>query len=126
MLQAVVQAQHAPCPKPAVAVAPREPYVTRGRTEVVVGLYVQGGALIPDCPQEPRGPDGGTVTLTGPGGRIVARETLGAGGRLFVLAVAPGKYTITAKIAGGVRLQPVPVTVRKGFTVRRDLFEDVP
>ena len=126
MLPAVALTQHAPCPKPTVAVAPREPYVTRGPTEVVVGLYVQGGAFIPNCPQEPRGPDGGTVTVTARGGKTVAHETLGGAGKLFVLRVAPGSYTISAKIANGVRLQPVSVTVRKGHTVRRDLFEDVP
>ena len=60
------------------------------------------------------------------GGKIVARETLGAAGKLFVLPVAPGNYTIGAKIANGVRLRPVSVTVRKGYTVRHDLFEDVP
>ena len=126
MIQAVVLRQHAPCSKPTVAVAPREPYVTRGPTEVVVGLYVQGGALVPNCPQEPRGPDGGTVALRAHGGKIVARETLGTAGKLFVLPVAPGNYTISAKIANRVRLRPVSVTVRKGYTVRHDLFEDVP
>jgi hypothetical protein len=117
---------HAPCSRPAVAVAPREPYVTRGPTEVVVGLYVQGGALVPNCPQEPRGPDPGTVTVTAPGGRIVAHETLRAAGRLFVLPVAPGSYTVSARIANGIRLPSVSVTVRRGYTVRHDLFEDVP
>jgi len=126
MIQPVVLMQHALCPKSIVAVAPREPYLTRGPTEVVVGLYVQGGALIPNCPQEPRGPDGGTVTVSAHGGRVVARETLSAAGRLFVLPVAPGNYTISARIANGIRLRPVSVTVRKGYTVRQDLFEDVP
>ena len=128
MIQAVALAQYAPCPKPTVAVAPREPYVTRGPTEVVVGLYVQGGALNPNCPQEPRGPDGGTVTVVAHGGKIVARETLGAAGKLFVVPVTPGHYTVSAKIANGVRLRPVSVTVTvtKGYTVRHDLFEDVP
>jgi hypothetical protein len=126
MLAAVALSQHQSCPKPTVAVAPREPYVTRGPTEVVVGLYVQGGALIPDCPQKPRGPDGGTVTVSARDGKVVARETLGAAGKLFVLRAQPGSYTISAKIAGGVRLPRVLVTVRQGYTTRRDLFEDVP
>jgi hypothetical protein len=126
MIQAVVLARHQQCPTPAVAVAPREPYVTRGPTEVVVGLYVQGGALLPDCPAQPRGPDGGTVTVSARDGRIVARETLGTSGKLFVLPVPPGTYTIGAQIAGGVRLQSVSVTVGRGDTVRHDLFEDVP
>src|SRR5579859_6924050 len=107
MVHAVVLTHSAPCPKPIVAVAPRQPYVTRGPTEVVVGLYVQGGAFIPNCPQEPRGPDGGTVTVTADGGKVVARKTLRGAGKLFVLPVAPGSYTISAKIANGVRLRPV-------------------
>jgi hypothetical protein len=76
MIQAAVVMPRSSCAKPTLAVAPREPYVTRGPTEVVVGLYVQGGAFIPNCPQEPRGPDGGTVTVSAHG-KIVARETLG-------------------------------------------------
>jgi hypothetical protein len=59
-------------------------------------------------------------------GKTVARETLAAAGKLFVLRVAPGSYTISARIANGVRLAPVSMTVRKGYTIRRDLFEDVP
>jgi hypothetical protein len=125
MVHAAVLTHHTPCPKPTVAVAPREPYETRGPTEVVVGLYVQGGALRPNCPQEPYGPDGGTVTLSAHG-RIVARETFRDAGKLFVLTVTPGSYTLGARIANGVRLPPVSVTVREGYTVRRDLFEDVP
>ena len=125
MIQAAVVTLGTPCPKPTVAVAPREPYVRPGPTELVVGLYVQGGAFIPNCPQEPRGPDGGTVTVSAHG-KTVARETLAAAGKLFVLRVAPGSYTISARIANGVRLAPVSMTVRKGYTIRRDLFEDVP
>jgi hypothetical protein len=115
---------HQPCPKPTLAVAPREPYVTYGPTELLVGLYVQGGALIPNCPQLPRGPYGGTVTVSAHDGKVVARETLHAAGKLFVLRVAPGRYTIAAREGGYVR--PVSVTVRAGETVRYDLFEDVP
>jgi hypothetical protein len=66
------------------------------------------------------------VTLSAHGGKIIARETLDVAGKLFVLPVMPGNYTISATIANGVRLRPVSVTVRKGHTVRHDLFEDVP
>lgn len=121
----VPAAQYAACPKPAVAVAPREPYVTRGPTEIVVGLYVQGGAFDPNCRQQPpRGPYGGTVLVRRRGGAVVARETLHASGKLFVLHVAPGSYTISTE--RGAFVQPESVTVRAGYTVRRDLFEDVP
>ncbi len=126
MLAAIAHESQA-CPKPTVAVAPSEPYVTRGPTEVVVGIYVQGGALRPGCGGAPvYGPDGGTVTLRAASGRVVARQTLRGTGQLFVLHVAAGRYTISARRAGGVTLAPVAVTVRRGRTVRRDVFEDVP
>ncbi|MGD0981063.1 MAG: hypothetical protein ABR946_06230 [Solirubrobacteraceae bacterium] len=126
MLAAVALSQHPPCPRPAIAVAPREPYVTRGPTEVVVGLYVQGGALIQGCRQQPRGPDAGTVTLRAPTGAIVASQTLRDAGKLFVLHVGPGTYTLGARMGDGLRLLATSVTVREGRTVRQDLFEDVP
>jgi hypothetical protein len=121
----VTATQYAACPKPAVAVAPHEPYVTRGPTEIVVGLYVQGGAFDPNCRrQPPRGPYGGTVVVRGASGAVVARETLRVSGKLFVIHVAPGRYTISTQRGGFV--EPESVTVRAGYTVRRDLFEDVP
>jgi hypothetical protein len=126
MFAAVTLTQHPPCPKPSIAVAPREPYVTRGPTEVVVGLYVQGGPFIPDCRQEPQGPDGGTVTLRSRGGTIVASQTVHGAGKLFVRHVAPGTYTLGAQRGDGIRLRSASVTVREGHTVRQDLFEDVP
>jgi hypothetical protein len=115
--------QRAPCPKPAVAVAPREPYVTRGPTEIVVGLYFQGGALIPGCRPQPRGPYAGTVSVSAHG-RVVARETLQIAGRLFVLRVMPGTYVIDAR--DNAPLRPVAVTVHRDQTVRQDLFTDAP
>jgi hypothetical protein len=93
---------------------------------VLVGLYVEGGALTPGCQTPVHGPDGGTVTLRTADGAVAARETLRASGRLFVLHVAPGSYAISARPAGGMALQTASVTVRDGYTVRRDLFEDVP
>jgi hypothetical protein len=119
------------CSKPTVAVAPHEPYVTKGPTEVLVGLYIQGGALIPGCPQRPRGPSGGVVTLSRHG-KVVATDAHANGGTLFVIRVAPGTYTLTARNednhgnGDGAQLGPVKVTVRKGQSVRRDLFLDVP
>jgi len=120
---AVAQTQRVACPKPTVAVAPHEPYVTRGPTEIVVGLYIQGGPFIPGCHQEPRGPDAGTVTVSAHG-RVVEHETLRSAGRLFVLRVAPGRYTVAAP--GSLRRQSVVLTVHQGQTVREDLFADVP
>jgi hypothetical protein len=119
------------CVKPTVAVAPREPYVTKGPTEVVVGLYIQGGALVPGCPQSPRGPNGGVVTLS-LHGKVIATDAHASGGALFVMRVKPGTYTLLARSGDfygkgdGEHLGPVTVTVRKGESVRRDLFLDAP
>jgi hypothetical protein len=119
------------CVKPTVPVAPREPYVTKGPTEVLVGLYIQGGPIDPGCPPQPRGPDSGVVTLSR-NGKVVATDAHANGGALFVLRVAPGTYTLAARggdfygKGDGPHLGPVTVTVRKGQTVRRDLFLDVP
>ncbi len=127
MFAAVAPSPHQLCPKPTIALAPHEPYVTRGPTEVVVGLYVQGGAFIPACHNAAvRGPEGGTVTVRARGGTVAAHETLLGTGKLFALRVAPGNYTISAKFASGFRAPGVSVTVRRGYTARHDLFEDVP
>jgi hypothetical protein len=127
MLVAVGPSPYQSCPRPTIAVAPREPYVTRGPTEVVVGLYVQGGAFIPACHNAAvHGPEAGTVTVRARGGTIAAQETLQGTGKLFALRVEPGSYTISARFAGGVRVPGLSVTVRRGYTTRHDLFEDVP
>ena len=85
------------CVMPTVAVSRHEPLVTRGPTELVAGLYVQGGAFVIGCPQVPRGPFAGTLTATSARtGRRVARETLTRPGKLFILALAPGRYVLRA------------------------------
>ena len=79
------------CPAPTVAVPPHEPALTPGRTGLVAGIYIQGGAIIPGCRMLPRGPYAGTVTVFDAStGARVASETLSADGRLFRIALAPG------------------------------------
>lgn len=107
------------CPVPTIPLAPREPYVRPGPTELVVGIYVQGGALIPHCPFPVRGPQTGTVTLTR-GGVVRERETL-TRARLFVFHVPAGRYVVSTP-----RAAAITVEVRTGYTTRRDLFIDVP
>jgi hypothetical protein len=105
----------------------REPQLTRGPTELVAGLYVQGGALIVGCPQQPRGPYAGTLTVRGARtGRLIARETLTRPAQLFVLELAPGRYTVSAIGATGLRAMPETVTIPRHTTVRQDIFVDVP
>jgi hypothetical protein len=115
------------CLMPTVALPRHEPLVTRGPTELIAGLYVQGGAFIVGCPQRPRGPYAGTLTATSVRtGRRVARETLTKPGKLFVLALAPGRYVLRATESGGLRAAPVRVTIPAHRTVRQDVFIDVP
>jgi hypothetical protein len=115
------------CVMPTVAVPRHEPLVTRGPTELVAGLYVQGGAFIVGCPQGPRGPFAGTLTATSVRtGKRAARETLTRSGKLFVLALAPGRYLLRAIDSGGLRSAPVRVTIPAHRTVRQDVFIDVP
>ena len=115
------------CTMPTVPPARHEPTLSRGPSELVAGLYVQGGAYIVGCPQRPRGPFAGTLTATSTRtGRVVARETLKRPGRLFVLKLAPGAYMVRALSAGGLAGAPARVTIPANRTVRQDVFIDVP
>jgi hypothetical protein len=115
------------CSAPTVPIPPHEPVLTRGPSELIAGLYVQGGAYIVGCPPRPRGPFAGTLSATSTRtGKTVARETLRRSGKLFVLALAPGTYTLRATNAGGLVAAPTRVTIPAHRTVRQDVFIDVP
>jgi hypothetical protein len=115
------------CVVPSVPLPPREPALTVGPSRLIAGLYVQGGAFIVGCKQQPRGPFAGTLRVTSARtGGPVAHETLRHAGRLFRLALAPGRYTVSATSAGGLRSSPVVVTIPAHRTVRQDVFVDVP
>ena len=115
------------CSVPTVPLPAHEPQLRPGPTELVTGLYVQGGAIILGCPQEPRGPYAGTLTVRkADTGRIVASETLARPGRLFRVALPPGRYRISAAEASGLQTLPQTVTIPRHRTVRQDVFIDVP
>jgi hypothetical protein len=115
------------CSGPTVPLPAHEPLLTRGPAELVAGLYIQGGAYIVGCPQQPRGPYAGTLTVRGArAGRLVARETLTRAAALFVVALPPGRYTVSATDASGLRAAPATVTIPRHTTVRQDIFIDVP
>jgi hypothetical protein len=117
----------AACTAPTVPIPPHEPVLTRGPSELVAGLYVQGGAYVMSCSPQPRGPFAGTLTATSTRtGKIVARETLRRSGKLFVLALAPGSYTLRATNSSGLAAAPSRVTIPAHRTVRQDVFIDVP
>ena len=115
------------CPAPSVPVPASEPHVMPGRTGLLAGIYIQGGAIIPGCKMVPRGPYAGTVTVFDAStGARVASETLRADGRLFAIALAPGTYTVRARERDGLRVGPLSVRIPRGHRVRDDLFIDVP
>jgi hypothetical protein len=115
------------CTVPRVPLPPHEPLLARGPTELVAGLYLQGGAFVIGCAQEPRGPFAGTIRVSSTHtGKLVARQTLRHSGKLFVLKLVPGTYMVRARNSGGVAAAPVRVTVPANRTVRQDLFIDVP
>ena len=116
------------CPHPTVPVPANEPVYRVGPTEVVAGLYVQGGPVPrPPCKPEPRGPYAGKVTVrNAKTGALVASRTVGSG-HLAYIKLAPGRYRLSGHISGGARTTTSPtVTIRRGYKTRQDLFEDVP
>jgi hypothetical protein len=116
------------CPHPTVRVPPGEPVYRAGPTELVSGLYVQGGAVpAPPCKPKPRGPYAGTITVTDSAtGDAVASKTV-RDGHLAHIPLAPGRYKISGQFSGGGMTSYSPtVKVRQGYRLRQDVFEDVP
>lgn len=105
----------------------RGPVSEKGPTELIAGLYLQGGALqtSPSC----RGSssEAGTVTVSTPGGKVIARRQVRAG-RFGIFPLAPGSYVIGGTLAGGhgARLPTAPVTLAARRTTRLNLVAYVP
>lgn len=116
------------CPHPTVRVPPGEPVYRAGPTELVSGLYIQGGPVPPPpCKPKPRGPYAGTITVANAAtGNTVATKTV-RDGHLAHIPLAPGKYRVSGEFTGGGSTSYSPtVNVRQGYKVRQDVFEDVP
>jgi hypothetical protein len=114
------------CPHPSVPVPRHEPKYTPGPTELVSGLYIQGGAVYPHCRPEPRGPYAGTVKVTSQQGGLAARKRV-KNGHLAHVRLPPGTYTVRWKFSGGeASPRSFTVTVQQGEKVRQDGFLDAP
>jgi hypothetical protein len=113
--------------QPTVPVPPNEPVYRSGPTELVSGLYIQGGPLPPPpCKPEPRGPYAGRIRVTNPHtGATVARQSV-KDGHLAHIRLPAGRYEIIGHFSGGTTPPPVKVRVKAGKKVRQDVFEDVP
>jgi hypothetical protein len=109
-----------------------EPFVKRGPTELVSGLYLDGGPLrrAPRC--RPGTPSAGTIMVASPTtGAVIASDNV-ASGHLATIPLAPGDYTVTGTFAGAFRngepieTQPQQVTIAAGYTVRQDIVVNIP
>ena len=118
----------AACPRPTIPVPPNEPVYRTGPTELVSGLYIQGGAIPPPpCKPKPRGPYAGTITVTdASSGNVVVTKSV-RNGHLAHIPLPPGSYKVSGRIKGGGSASQSPtVTIKQGYKTRQDLFEDVP
>jgi hypothetical protein len=121
------------CAQPAVpGPPPGEPFVRRGPTELVSGLFLAGGPLrfSPRCRAGVPSPGALSVKETPSGRTIVAHVK--AAGSLAVVPLAPGRYVIEGTLADASRNgQPlqtdaVSVTIQAGKTTRLDVVAAIP
>jgi hypothetical protein len=100
---------------------------TAGTTEVVSGMYIQGGAVPPPpCKPKPRGPYAGTIRIFSvQTGKQVAHQTV-TNGQLAHIRLAPGTYNLRGHFSSGFTSASVKVKIRQGYKTRQDAFEDVP
>ena len=113
-----------------------EPLVTSGPTELVTGLFLEGGPLVPfsspHCAFAREQPWAGTIEVGDhASGAQIATETV-ARGQLATFDLAPGTYDISGSFAQAqTNDQPIhartqTVAVPAGKTVRQDITADVP
>lgn len=108
-----------------------EPFVTIGPTELVTGLYLDGGPPVyaPRC--RVGVPSPGTITISDPAtGATVARVTV-ARGHLATIPLPPGTYAIDGTFGNassdGLAMHSLPqhVTIPAGSTVRQDVIASI-
>lgn len=113
-----------------------EPLVKPGPTELVSGLFLEGGPLVPfsspHCAFAPEPSWAGTIEVSDhASGAQIARETV-AQGQLATFDLAPGTYDINGTFAQAhsddqpIHALTQMVTVSAGKTVRQDITADVP
>jgi hypothetical protein len=107
-----------------------EPIIKAGTTELITGLFIEGGAFIyrsaPVCKDLMGKSTSGTITITNSVGSIIANQMALSAGQLLYVNVQPGTYTVAGKLTGGTGVGPITVNVASGDVVRQDLVLDVP
>jgi len=109
---------------------PGEPILKAGPSEIITGLFIEGGAVMlrsaPVCKDVVGKSDGGTITITNSVGTVFADHMALTAGQLLYVNVPAGTYTVSGVFAGGNKVGPITVTVPAGEIVRQDLVLDVP
>jgi hypothetical protein len=104
-----------------------------GPTELITGLYLVGGPVLPysspHCrrpPGKPGTPVPGTIDVLGPiGATTVASQTVKRG-RLVTFRLAPGRYRVGDRAENQTPTFARPFTIRAGYTTIRYVIEPVP
>jgi hypothetical protein len=109
---------------------PGEPIMKSGATELITGLFIEGGAYIersmPNCKVLVGKSSAGTITITNSVGTVLDNQMALSAGQLLYVNVPAGTYTISGVLAGGATPRPVTLNVPSGEIVRQDLVLDVP
>jgi hypothetical protein len=109
---------------------PGEPIIKSGPTELITGLFIEGGAYIersaPNCKDLVGKSTSGTITITNSVGTVFVNNMALSAGQLLYDNVPAGVYTITGVFTGGTKAGPTTVTVASGEIVRQDLVLDAP
>lgn len=105
-----------------------EPFVKYSRaTELVSGLYLDGGPLRRSKRCRRGEPSPGTITVSDPATAKVVAQVPVSEGHLARIRLAPGTYTITGTFAKAFRnnqriqTRPRTVTIAAHTTVRQDV-----
>lgn len=108
-----------------------EPFVTHGSTELVTGLFLEGGPLFRAVRCRVGKPSPGTVTVIDTTtGKVIASQTV-VNGQLARIPLRPGTYTVQGTVANAlVNGQPIStlsrtVTITAGTVVRQDVVANI-
>jgi hypothetical protein len=118
------------CVRSAAAGPPHDQGRRRGPTELITGLFIEGGPAVvfsaPGCRYPPGRPTAGTIQVLDPATGAVVRSRTIHRGRYLTFRLAPGRYLVRGRLGHQSTTQPATVGIRPGFTTRRYVVEDVP
>jgi hypothetical protein len=119
------------CTGPAALGPPSgEPIEKPGATELVTGLFVEGGPVVfrsaPVCKDLVGKSTSGTITVVNSVGTVLANKMAVSAGQLLYVNVQPGAYTVSGTFSGGTAIGPITVNVPSGEIVRQDLVLEAP